>query len=178
MSINLIMAVNEEGALGYKNQLLYHLDLKHFKNLTTYNEYGVKNYILFGRKSYESLPKKPLPNRTNIVVTHKEGYKVDDSHVIVCNSLEKTINHYLSGRQEKTLWICGGQNIYEQSIKFADKVYLTMIHDKGKKFDVQFNLELLNDFYIEDKEERYSEEYQCTYDYIIYKRKENAVDKK
>lgn len=174
MSINLILAINEEGSLGYKNKLLYNIDLKRFKELTTYNEYGLKNYILFGRKSYESLPSKPLPNRINVVVSHKHDYKIDNSHVIVSHSLENVINHYLSGEQQKDLWICGGNQIYEQSITYADKIYLTYIHDSGKKADTYFNLDLLNEFEEVEKDTHFSEEYQCEYDFITYIRKEGV----
>jgi len=171
VSVNLILAVNEEGALGYKNSLLYNIDLKRFKELTTYNRYGLKNYVLFGRKSYESLPSKPLPNRISVVVSRKEKFHVDDPHVVTSHSLENAINHYLSGEQQKDLWICGGNQIYEQSIKYADYIFLTYIHDSGKKADTYFDLNLLNDFVEVEKEPFWSEEYQCDYDFITYKRK-------
>lgn len=176
MTINLIVAIEENGGIGYKDQLLYHLDLKRFKELTTYNEYGLKNFILFGRKSYDSLSSKPLPNRINVVVSRQENYVVNDHHVVVSHSLDNVINQYLSGEQQKDLWICGGSTIYEQSIPFVDKVYLTHIHDKAKNVDTYFNLEWLEDFVEINREEHWSTKYGCRYDFVTYNRKEDVVE--
>ena len=177
MVISLILASDERGAIGYKNQLLYHIkeDMNRFRNITTYNEHGLKNFVVMGKNTFHSL-KQPLKNRCNVILTTDNKYTVDDKQVIVAHSLENVINQYLSGKQCKELFIIGGQSIYEQSIQYADKVYLTLIHDSGKKADTYFNLDLLNEFYIEDIENHYSEEYQCEYDFITYKRKKGAIE--
>lgn len=175
MSINLILAINEEGSLGYKNKLLYNIkkDMQHFQQITTYNQNGLKNFVLMGKNTFNSLD-KPLENRINVVLTSDKKFSVDDKHVIVAHSLENIINHYLSGTQEKELFIIGGQSIVEQTIDYIQKLYITFIHDSGKKADTYFNLGLLNDFEEIDRETYFSEEYGCEYDFITYVKKEGA----
>ncbi len=93
MSIQLIVCVDENYAIGNKSHLLFEIenDLRHFKEITTYNEYGLKNFIVMGRKTFQSL-KKPLNERINVVITRDKKFKVNDLHVIVCNSLRNVIN--------------------------------------------------------------------------------------
>ena len=77
--ISAIVAVDENYGIGYNNKLLCNLaeDLKHFKNLTT------NNIVVMGRKTWDSLPKKPLPNRTNIVITNS----VKDNGIVLNNGV-------------------------------------------------------------------------------------------
>ncbi|WP_298368459.1 dihydrofolate reductase [uncultured Lutibacter sp.] len=116
--ITIIAAVAENNALGKNNQLIWHLpaDLKRFKQVT------LNHNVIMGRKTFESLG-KPLPNRTNIVITRNNQYKAENC--IVVNSLEEALK---VSKNDENPYILGGAEIYSQAIKIADKLDLTFVH--------------------------------------------------
>ena len=126
--ITIIAAVAKNRAIGYKNKLLYWLpnDLKRFKALTT------GHTILMGRNTFESLPKGALPNRRNVVLsrTTKELPGCE-----VFPTLEEAL---LSCRSDEDIYIIGGARVYEQAIKFADRLCLTEIADTPREADAFF----------------------------------------
>lgn len=115
----IIVAVAENNAIGKDNQLLWHLsdDLKRFKSLTS------GHHIIMGRKTFESFP-QPLPNRTHVVITKQEDYKVPHG-IIVVNSLKDALN---IAKEDNQPFIIGGGEIYNQSLKVAHKIELTRVH--------------------------------------------------
>jgi dihydrofolate reductase len=115
----IIAAAAENNALGKNNDLIWHLpdDFKRFKSLTT------GHYIIMGRKTFESFP-KPLPNRTHIIITRQKNYHPEGC--LIATSLENAIE---MSTNEKDVFIIGGGEIYNQSIKIADKIELTRVHD-------------------------------------------------
>lgn len=119
--ITIIVAVAENGAIGKDNRLLWRLsdDLKQFKALTSGHS------IIMGRKTFESIG-KPLPNRTNIVIT-RHGKVSDDESVLTANSIEKAIDIAKEAKGNEEIFIIGGGNIYEQSLAITDKIYLTEV---------------------------------------------------
>jgi len=125
MKVSIIVAVAENNAIGKNNDLLWHLpaDMKHFKQLTT------GHHILTGRKNYESIPEKfrPLPNRTNIVITRNANLTLKDCHVF--SSISEGIE-LAKNNGEEELFIIGGGEIYKQSLEqnLVDKIYLTLVH--------------------------------------------------
>ncbi|WP_133128644.1 dihydrofolate reductase [Legionella nagasakiensis] len=115
--ISLIAAVDEHGALGKDNQLLCYLpaDLRHFKALT------LGKPILMGRKTYESIG-KPLAGRLNLVLS-KRLAQINGAVVV------DTLNRALElTRHEPEIMIIGGAHVYEQTLPFAQRIYLTKIH--------------------------------------------------
>ena len=82
MDVNMIVAAGDDGAIGRKGDLIWHIssDLRRFKALT------MGHPVIMGRKTWESLPKKPLPGRLNIVVTRNAGYKADGAAVAAGSS--------------------------------------------------------------------------------------------
>ena len=120
--ISLIAAISENNALGKDNRLIFKIpeDMKRFKEITSGHP------IIMGRKTYESIG-RPLPNRTNIVVTRDENYRADGCEV-VC-SLEQAIE--VAKKVEKTeVFVIGGGQIYKEAISLADKLYLTLVEGK------------------------------------------------
>jgi dihydrofolate reductase len=117
--LTLIAAASENNALGKDNDLVWHLpdDFKRFKALTS------GHYIIMGRKTFESFP-KPLPNRTHIIITRQNDYKVPEGCMVV-NSLKKAIEVC---PENEEIFIIGGGQIYKQSIEIADKIELTRVH--------------------------------------------------
>ena len=127
--LTIIVAAGEQNAIGKDNDLIWHLsdDLKRFKALTN------GHHIIMGRKTFESF-KKPLPNRTHIVITRQNGYKVPEG-VIVVNSLDDAID---AARHDKQPFIIGGGEIYKQSMLLAGKIELTRVHSSFENADTFF----------------------------------------
>ena len=119
MIISLIAAIAKNNAIGLENRLLWHLpvDLKFFKEKT------VGHYVLMGRKTYESIGGF-LKGRTIIVITGDRSFIADDA--IIVHSIEDGIK-YAKSDGEKELFICGGEQIYKQTLDIADKMYLTHV---------------------------------------------------
>jgi dihydrofolate reductase len=125
MKVSIIVAVASNNAIGKNNDLLWHLpaDMKHFKQLTS------GHCVLMGRKNFESIPEKfrPLPNRTNIIITRNKDLKIDNCHVFT--SIQQGIDFAKSvGEQE--LFIIGGGEIYRECVEqnLVRKIYLTRVH--------------------------------------------------
>lgn len=124
--IALIAAVDKNNGIGYKNELLYDIpeDKKLFRELT------LGKVVIMGRKTWLSLPRKPLPGRTNVVVSR---------HTI---SLRKALELY----KDKDIYIIGGGKVYKQAMRYADTIHLTLILDDKKEADTFFP-EIPSDFY-------------------------------
>jgi len=116
--ISIIVAVAQNNVIGKNNDLLWHIprDMKHFKETTT------GHHIISGRKTFESFG-KPLPKRTNIIITRNKNYLQDGC--IVVNSLENAINY---AKNDTEIFIIGGGEIYKQALNYADRIYLTKVH--------------------------------------------------
>jgi dihydrofolate reductase len=117
--LSIIVAVASNGAIGKDNDLLAYLpgDLKRFKELTT------EHTILMGRKTWESLPKKPLPKRKNIVITRDLNYIAEGATLV--NSIE---NALVECDPDKENFIIGGGEIYIMLLPVTNKLYLTRVH--------------------------------------------------
>ena len=126
--ISIIVAVSDDWGIGKDNELLWHIpeDLKRFKALTT------GNTILMGKKTWESLPRRPLPGRTNIVLTDIPGEKIEGA--ITAYSIEDALSRCDSSGE---IFIIGGGSIYRQFMLLADKLYITHVH-KSAKADIYF----------------------------------------
>ena len=118
MMISLICAVSRNGVIGLGGRLPWKLpnDLKRFKALT------MGHPVIMGRKTFESL-RKPLPGRTNIVVTHQSGYRADGCQVV--GSIEEALQ---ACQQEPEVFVIGGANVYAQALPLAHRIYLTEVH--------------------------------------------------
>ena len=168
MVIKLIVAVDSNYGMGYNNDLLFRIkeDLQRFRELTT------GHFVVMGRKTYESLP-RPLPERTNVVVTRNPDYNPKEQSVIVENDIERIISHYLdTGQQEKDLWVIGGAEIYSQFLPYTDEIHMTMIHKEAENVDTYFPIEkTINGFQEVLSEKSYSEKEDCCITYITHNRK-------
>jgi len=122
MKISIIVAMAANGVIGRDNQLPWHLpaDLKHFKQTT------MGKPILMGRKTWESIG-RPLPGRTNIVITRDSTYSAAGCEVV--NSIDAAIT--AAGEQDEVM-VIGGAELYRQVLPDTDTIYLTRIH---KAFD-------------------------------------------
>ena len=119
MQIKAIAAMSLNRAIGYQGRIPWYLpeDFKWFKKIT------MGNILLMGRKTFESIG-KPRPGRTTYVLTRKE---MDIPQVTTIHNLTK-INKLLSSSDPRSLFICGGAEIYNQLLPLCEEVYLTLVN--------------------------------------------------
>ncbi len=118
--VSIIVAMGRNGVIGKDNSLIWHLpaDLKYFKHTT------MGKPVIMGRKTFDSVG-KPLPGRTNIIVTRRKDYGVPGC--LTAGSVEQAIE-LVAGEPE--VFIAGGGEIYRQALPLADRLYITIIdHD-------------------------------------------------
>lgn len=158
--ISIIAAVGNQGQIGLNGKLPWSLkdDLENFKKLTT------NNVIIMGRKTFESVG-KPLPNKINVIITRQKDYKVDGAFVF--SSLAEALETY----KDSNIFICGGEQIYRESLKYKiDRLYITHVDYNGKAdaFFPEIDLdkwELMNEKYCKKDDKN---EYDCVF--RVYKR--------
>ena len=166
--ISIVAAVAENGAIGANNELLWHLpnDFKQFKRLTT------GHTVIMGRKTFESLPKGALPNRTNAVITSNTQATFEGCETF--NTLTDAVSKY---RHEDELFIIGGARIYEQAIILADKLYITCVHHTFGKADVFFpEIDDCKWVMTESHDYPVDEKHKYPYTFKIFLRKKNSSD--
>ena len=127
-TLTLIAAIAADGAIGRRGDLLWHLpaDLRHFKELTL----GAP--VIMGRKTWESLPKRPLPGRQNIVITSNSAY--DAPGALIAPSLSAAVKTADSDK----VFIIGGGSVYAEAISHADTLELTRIDSTVEDADTRF----------------------------------------
>ncbi|EOI00468.1 dihydrofolate reductase [Enterococcus moraviensis ATCC BAA-383] len=115
-----IWAQDEEGTIGKENRLPWHLpnDLKFFKQMTE------DNTIVMGRKTFEGMGSRPLPNRQTIVLTRDREYQAKG--VIVLHTIEEVLDYAKSF--SGITFISGGSAVYEDFLPYCDVLYRTVIH--------------------------------------------------
>jgi dihydrofolate reductase len=118
--INIIAAMSKNRVIGNNNTLIWKLpnDMKRFKELTS------GHIVIMGRKTFESIG-KPLTNRLNVVITRNPHWTKEG--VLVTNSLESALKLSSEGKE---IFIIGGGDIYKQSLKFANRIYFTVIDEE------------------------------------------------
>jgi dihydrofolate reductase len=116
--LSIIAAMAENRVIGVNNTLPWRLpaDLRHFRRLTT------GHHVIMGRRNYESIG-RPLPERTNIVVTRNRDYRAPGCQVR--HSLEEALR---DAGGDPEVFVIGGAEIYRQALDKADRIYLTLVH--------------------------------------------------
>jgi dihydrofolate reductase len=122
MTISFIAALSRNKVIGKNNDLPWHLpdDMKYFMQTTK------AHFVIMGRKNYDSIPEKfrPLPNRTNVVVTHQANFNAPGC--IVVHSLEEAVNQARNANEQE-VFIIGGAEIFKLGFPLSDRLYLTEI---------------------------------------------------
>jgi len=168
MKYKIIACINHSFALGHDGKLMYHMsnDLKNFKRIT------IDSVVIMGRKTYESLPNKPLPNRVNIIITSKENYSADGCFVV--HSIDECIKLCEDMFSYKDCYIIGGGEIYNQFIErdLIDTMYITNVNDNEEGDSYFPNVLMDNDrwriFYQSDTQ--FDRPSKKQYYFTIYKR--------
>jgi len=117
--VNLIVAVDQNWAIGYQGDLLLKIpaDMKYFKQKT------LGNIVVMGKNTYNSLPKKPLPDRINIVLTTDRDFY--DPDIVICHDVNSVLQYVEKSPLET--FIIGGQAVYTAFIPYVDIAYITKI---------------------------------------------------
>ncbi len=159
--ISIIVAVSDDLGIGKNNDLLWHLpeDMKRFKQLTT------GNTVIMGKRTWESLPRRPLPNRKNVVITDIAGETFPGA--VTAYSIEDAVEQCSSDRE---VFIIGGGSIYRQFMPVADRLLITHVHRKADA-DVFFPEIDPKIWKAVEKEEFKAEEGGVPYTYVTYVRR-------
>jgi dihydrofolate reductase len=133
MRISLVVAAAEDNAIGGNNDLLWKLpnDMRFFKNLT----WGMP--VIMGRKTFFSMSGKPLPGRFNIVVTRNPAAFSEQEGVWIASNLDQALA-LAASTDCKEAFVIGGGEIYSESMKVANRIYLTRVHAHFPGADVHF----------------------------------------
>ncbi|MCU0363852.1 MAG: dihydrofolate reductase [Bacteroidales bacterium] len=160
--ISIIVAVSDDMGIGRDNDLLWKLpdDLKRFKRLTS------GKTVIMGRKTWESLPRRPLPGRRNIVISDIRGEFFDGAETAY--SIQDAIDMCL---QDEEAFVIGGGSIYRQFMPLADRLYITHVHDTAPA-DIYFpEIEPEQWETVEKEDHIQAGPDPLHYSYVIYTRK-------
>lgn len=169
-NIKIIACVDEQNGLGYKDDLLFKIkeDLSRFKKLTT------NNICVFGMKTFNSILAMnnniPLNKRISVILTRNKDYESQHGEFIY-HDIESILKHCKTLTDtDKTVYICGGAEIYSQLMPYASEVLLTRIHKEADKVDTYYPMYLQDElkFEIVESETHYSEKYDCEYSFETY----------
>ena len=125
MILSLIAATGQERQLGHKGRIPWHLpeELRYFKRVT------MGHHLLMGRKTFQSLP-GILPGRPHIILSRSPAKEPLPPPCIAAASLEEALEQAQS-RGETELFICGGAEIYRQTLPMAERLYLSRVNYSG-----------------------------------------------
>ena len=163
--MNIIVAVDENWAIGYRGDLLVRIpaDHKMFRNET------IGKVVVLGRKTMDTFPGGlPLAGRTNIVLARNPEYQVKDA--IVVHSVEELLAE-LKNYDTKDVYVIGGDSVYSQLLPYCDTAHVTKI-DRSYEADTYFpNLDASGEWEItaESDEQSY---FDTTYHFLKYERKQ------
>lgn len=164
--LSAIVAIADDYAIGRDNDLIWHIsaDLKRFKALTSGHS------VVMGRNTWNGLPKKPLPNRRNIVVTHDKDFNPEGAEV--AHSIAEAVK---MTRDEDEVFVMGGAALYQQFMPFVQRLYVTHVYASFPDADVHFPIIDPSVFRMVSQTERVLDEAsQLEYNYIDYERKPNT----
>jgi dihydrofolate reductase len=161
--INIIVAVDRNLGIGCDNKLLARIkpDMEYFKRVTA------NSVVAMGYSTYMSFPKRPLPNRINIVLTSK-NIELEGAQVV--SNIEDLLNILENYKNEKEIYILGGGSVYKQLMPYAERLYITHVFDS---FEADtFFPEIIDEWEVEsvtaDKESLFHEHPHV---FAVYKRK-------
>jgi dihydrofolate reductase len=165
MIISLIAALSKNRVIGKNNDLPWHLpdDMKYFMQTTK------GHHVIMGRKNYDSIPEKfrPLPNRTNIVVTRQKHFTAPGC--LVVHAIEEGLK-IATNNGEPEVFIIGGSEIYNQGFAFATRLYLTEIHAhiEGDTYFPEFNKDQWKE--VSRTHHLADERHKFAFDFVVFER--------
>ncbi|MBO5832172.1 MAG: dihydrofolate reductase [Alistipes sp.] len=162
--ISIIVAIAQNGTIGDKNALLWHIkeDMRFFRTTTSGHP------VIMGRKTFESLGSKPLPKRKNIVITRSD---IEFEGAFAAHSLQEAID-LAAGEGDEEIFIMGGAQIYAQALDIADRMYITRV-ERDYEGDTAFPAVDYSKWQLV-REERYErgEDYDSPFAFLVYDKRE------
>ena len=126
--LSIVVAKSDNGIIGYKGCIPWHIaeDLRYIRKLT------MNKPLIMGRKTWESLPIKPLKGRTSIIMTSNEKYLPEvNIDVQVANDLRTAVSIAdvdAENRGSDEIIVFGGSSVYEETMSMAYRIYMTEVH--------------------------------------------------
>lgn len=158
--VSIIVAIAQNGTIGDKNSLLWHIkeDMRFFRTTTSGHP------VIMGRKTFESLGSKPLPKRTNIVITRADR---EFEGTLTAHSLEEAIR--MAGADEE-IFIMGGAQIYREALSVADRMYITHV-ERDYEGDTSFpEIDFAQWKLVDVVRHERGEEYESPFEFRTYDR--------
>lgn len=165
LDISLIVAKAQNDAIGKDNDLLWKIrdDLKRFKKLTSHH------VVIHGRKSYESIG-KPLPNRSNIVITRSKSYQAPGA--FVCHTFDEALDLAKKLEHRGEIFVIGGAEIYRQSLPYVNRMYISEVKADFPDADVFFPKLNLEEWQCVERQEYQKSEFnEFEFDFLIWEKK-------
>jgi dihydrofolate reductase len=161
--IAMIAACAENRAIGKDNGLMWHMpkDLKFFKEKTK------GHHVIMGRKTFETF-EGSLPDRTNIIITRRRGYRAPYENCLVVHSMQEAMQHV--DEKDSEPFIVGGEQIYRIGMGIAHRLYITWIHES---FDGDAYFPEIGQEWEEVSREEHpaDERHKYPYSFVTYERK-------
>lgn len=158
----MMAAMTNNRVIGRNNDLPWHMpaDLKKLKEVT------MGHYVIMGRKTYDSVGGKPLPGRTNIVITRQKDFKVSEKW-LKASSVAEALSLV---KDDPEPFILGGAQIYKEAMDIANRIYLTVIDTEvqGDAFFPEIDERI---FKLKDVEKHSADEkHKFNYEFRLYER--------
>lgn len=161
---SIIVACTRDGGIGKDNAIPWHIpaDLKHFRKVTTSCPEGLANVVIMGRNTWESLPRKPLPSRINIVVSSQLNLVNEDTYVV--KSLNDALELVTSLPNVHETFVIGGSRLYKEALEHTHcgKAYVTHVHGEYE-CNVFFPLQILHKSFTQLKCEDGNDNILCAF---------------
>jgi dihydrofolate reductase len=122
VSINAILACDLNFGIGNEGNLPWP---KNKRDMAWFREHTMGHVVVMGRKTWESIGSKPLPKRTNVVITSKY---ISNADLTLSGHMQDILDHLKETYEGLHIWVIGGSEIYGQAIPYCDKLYLTTIN--------------------------------------------------
>ena len=159
--ISIIVAIARNGVIGDKNALLWHIkeDMRFFRTTTS------GHAVIMGRKTFESLGSKPLPKRTNIVITRADR---SFEGALTAHSLEEAI---AMAKEDGEVFVIGGAQIYAEALSIADRMYITRV-ERDYEGDTSFpEIDFSQWELVASERYERGEEYDSPFAFLTYDRR-------
>lgn len=164
-----VVAMSDNHAIGKDNDLPWHIpaDLQHFKQLT------INGVVIMGRKTFESMGAKPLPKRTNIVISQNVDYQTNYSSVIILHDLSEAIAVGAKFAKEKglnSIWIIGGERLFAETMPISDRLEITQVATHIENATA-FYPDIFENFHIVSQSDwQYDENSQLKFRFVSYQK--------
>ena len=175
-----IAAISSNRCIGKNNELPWHIsaDLQHFKSMTTKEkESGIQGIVIMGRKTFESMGSKPLPNRVSFIVTTQMDYAeqkglVGKTNAYVTHNLDDALTQAASlahGAHLDTIWVIGGERVFSDALMYTDRIELTHVDTDITDGDAFYPELPARYVVVEESEKMHDEKSDLSFKFMTYK---------